>query len=187
MRKLRPMLAVLTFLVCLGGTARGQTPQPDAGFWSAPNRLWVSAGLGGGRLTGVEGLTDGYVSGNYSHGPLLLMVRSGSALAGPFFTDEVDTRNRAVLVGLRTSGSRAFLTQAFGIGSAARKEKVRPCESCSLFETSTPRSGGLVMETAAHANYQIIGIAVHFFGLAAPHESFWALSLSIEAGWFGRS
>jgi hypothetical protein len=87
-----------------------------------------------------------------------------------------------MLVGVRSSGRRAFAAAALGYAEA---RPYRRCE-CSTGPDPRPQVHGLAYDITLHANAVVPGVAVSFSGIArAPRANYQAVSLALELGWFG--
>lgn len=155
-------------------------PSGDVSRIEGPRNGWVSASLGYGSNSGSSSVAAGSLAGWYSAGSIVGGVRT-SAVTPLFSGESVD--DIAALVGMRTSGRRAFLLGALGYASV---HSYHTCECSPNPSRDDPRVSGLAYSLQALANIKFIGIGAEYFGAVGPGRAgMHALALSLQLGWFG--
>lgn len=166
--------AVLAPLFVLGFSARAGAQTSDStNSW--PQRVWAFAGVGRGS---IERSLAGTIGVSYAPGPLLFTFRRSGA--AQWFGDSIG--ESAFLVGLRTHGSRAFVSGQLGVSLVNRSHT---CD-CSGGDWTGPTRSALAFDLAAQTNYVVAGIGVDAFGAVSPSGYRYAgVALIVQLGWFG--
>lgn len=139
---------------------------------------WISAGLGTANIPGVVAVLREAIS----VGPALLMVRQADI--DPFIGAGSGVRERGLLVGARTGGRRLFATAALGY---VRANPYHQSDNSS-YPVVQPSVAAVGYDATLHANAILLGLALGLSGnIGSSNTSYAALTLSVEAGWFGRS
>ena len=173
-------VTALVATIVFAAVPRASAQQPTPGSSENTVRVsdfnaWLSGGIGGGRI-GAAGIYRESIS----LGPLLLMARQSDI--GPVSNAGSGVQDRAALVGLRTTGHRAFASAAVGYASATSYSQ---SEQCGCRNTGTPNAA-LAYDLGLHVNNVIPGLAVSVSGTAGNYTVRSSMvTVSIELGWFG--
>ena len=111
-----------------------------------PRNAWVSLGLGTGSIQDGSSLLAGVASAWYSNGRFVGGVRTAT-VSGLFSSRGAE--DVAGLIGLRTSGRRAFLLGALGYSAARRN---RGCSASCVNVLGEERVSALAYSAQANAN-----------------------------------
>ena len=146
----------------------------SAPSWS--RRAWVGAGFGFG--TPPRGAYAGLAAAWYSVGNLAL----GARLDGVGIAQAESRSNRALLVGARTPGDRAFL---LGAGGVTRMAFSHSCDAPCAAEVGS-NATAFAYSVEAHGNLDVLGLALVMFGARGPARvRYNAFAITFNAGWFG--
>jgi hypothetical protein len=108
---------------------------------------WVSLGLGGGTVSGLAAVARADVS----VGRVPVSYRLGSI--EPFFDSGAGVQDRAVLIGLRTTGLRFFQTASLGYARANPVRDPVPFNDSGKERTVSPSVAALAYDYTAHPAY----------------------------------
>jgi hypothetical protein len=115
-----------------------------------------------------------------SVGPALIMARQSDF--GPFIGAGSGVQERGLLLGARTGGRRLFATGALGY---VRANPYHQSDNNSNTDVQ-PSVGALGYDVTVHANAIVVGLALALSGNIGPSKSSYsAITLNVEAGWFG--
>jgi hypothetical protein len=186
---MKPLAAVLA-LATLAQSANGQI---NLNSPRAPKvAVWLEPMLGGSKVNDAGPAIAGTLGLNGSHRNLLLTLRAGldwvpnADFDATAETDELLLTHGSALVGLRTSGHRAFGSASAGIATVTRVRHVRQCESCAETRPDSTRRTALAAEVAARANAILLGVGVRGWGMFASGVNTIGFSVGLGIGWFGR-
>lgn len=149
---------------------------------AAPQQnAWVSVGFGTGSPEDGSSLLAGVASAWYSNGPFVGGIRT-AAVSGLF--SNTGAEDVAGLIGLRTSGRRAFLVGALGYSAARRN---RGCAANCANVPGEERVSALAYSAQANANFKVIGLGIEVFGAENRGDArFIGTAITLQLGWFGQ-
>jgi hypothetical protein len=183
-------LAVVVALALLAQSADGQI---NLNSPSAPKvAVWLEPMLGGSKVSDAGSAIAGTLGLNGSYRNVVLTLRAGldwvtdTNLDPTAETDELVLTHGSALIGLRTSGHRAFGSASAGIATVTSVRHVRQCESCAETTPDSTRRTALAAEVAARTNAVFLGVGVRGWGMFAPGVNTVGLSVGIGIGWFGK-
>jgi hypothetical protein len=161
-------VVLLTVVVAVPHRALGQFESETAPRFNNSVAAWGSVGLGPGNTrTYGESLVAGVLRANLSVGPWLLTYRNSDI--GPLMDVGPRIRDKALLAGVRTGGHRLFASGAIGYARAAPYDL-----------------DVLAYDATLHANAYVVGLALSLSGGIGPSRAtYTAVTLGVEAGWFG--
>ncbi len=149
-------------------------------------RAWAFGRVGPAQTSlgdthGRSGAVLGSLAGGIgvSYGRILGMVRVADTEDWSFRDSRISgTRDDAVLAGLRSRGDRLFVAGAVGLAQAM--------PGAGIGTASPGRPLVPAYDLSAHADYHVVGLALTASGVLGPANTrYLALSLGVEAGWFG--
>jgi hypothetical protein len=103
---------------------------------------------------------------------------------GPFMGSGSGVQERGVLLGARSGGRRLFATGALGY---VRANPYHQSDNSSDADVQ-PSVAAVGYDVTVHANAILVGLAFGLSGnIGSSNTSYAAVTLSLEAGWFGSS
>ena len=111
----------------------------------------------------------------------MVVFEARTSTAAQLFGNGVN--DQALLVGLSTSGQRAFTMAAVGYG---RAQVTHSCDGPCGPGPSGPYGPAFPYELMAEANLSAIGVGLTLFGtVGSGLAKYTAIAVSVQAGWLG--